>query len=237
MLVHGRDEERCRAAAERIGRETECPAPPYYVADLSSLARVRELAERVEAENPRLDALVNNAGIVTRQRELSAEGYELTFAVNYLSHFLLTLLLLPAIERSAPARIVNVASIGQTPIDFDDVMLERGWEPYRAYAQSKLAQIMFTFELAERRGGGVTVNTLHPATLMDTKMVRETFGRASTSVDEGAEATVWVVTAPDLEGVGGRFFDGKREARAHARAYDAEARRGLWALSERLCGL
>ena len=109
---------------------------------------------------------------------LRKDGYELTFTVNYLSHFLLTTLLLPLLERSAPARIVNVASIGQRPIDFDDVMIERGYDPLRAYCQSKLAQIMFTFELAERLGeSGVTVNALHPATLGDTRMVRDTLGR------------------------------------------------------------
>ena len=137
-------------------------------------------------ENDRLDALVNNAGIAMREseRRLSDDGHELTFAVNYLSHFLLTELLLPLLVRSAPARIVNVASVGQAPIDFDDPMLQRGYEGFRAYAQSKLAQIMFTFELAERLNPlEVTVNALHPATLMDTKMVREGSGgscRAST---------------------------------------------------------
>jgi NAD(P)-dependent dehydrogenase (short-subunit alcohol dehydrogenase family) len=195
----------------------------------------------VESGRERLDVLVNNAGIAPgrdRGRQVSVDGYELTFAVNYLSHFLLTRLLLPLLERSAPVRIVNVASVGQRPIDFDDVMLERGYDPIRAYAQSKLEQIMFTFELAERLGdSGVTVNALHPATLMDTKMVRETYGRAMTTVDEGVEATLRLISSPELEGVTGRYFDGTRESTAHEQAYDPEARRRLWELSARLCGL
>jgi NAD(P)-dependent dehydrogenase (short-subunit alcohol dehydrogenase family) len=240
VLLHGRDESRGRAVLEEIGAEAGNDRLRLQIADLSSLEEVRRLAEAVEAECGRLEVLVNNAGIVLGPggRRLSAEGYELTFAVNYLSHFLLTHLLLPLLERSAPARIVNVASIGQHPIDFDDVMLEREYEPFRAYAQSKLAQIMFTFELAERIGdAGVTVNALHPATLMDTKMARGTFGRAMTTVEEGVEATLRLISSPELEGVTGRFFDGTRESTAHEQAYDPEARRRLWDLSERLCGL
>ena len=130
--------------------------------------------------------LINNAGVIEGERRESEDGYELTFAVNYLAHFLLTRLLVPLLRDSAPARVVNVASVGQSPIDFDDVMLERGYDPMRAYTQSKLAQVMFTFELAERlRGSGVTVNALHPASLMDTRMVRETFGRSMSTVEEG----------------------------------------------------
>jgi NAD(P)-dependent dehydrogenase (short-subunit alcohol dehydrogenase family) len=240
VLIHGRSEPRARSALEEIRRESGSDELRACAADLSSLDEVRSLAERVASDEGRLDVLVNNAGIALgdEQRRLSADGYELTFAVNYLSHFLLTALLLPLLERSAPARIVNVASIGQQAIDFDDVMLERGYHPFRAYAQSKLAQIMFTFELAGRLGdSGVTVNALHPATLMDTKMVRRTFGRSMTSVDEGKKATLRLISSPELEGVTGRYFDGLREATADPQAYDADARRRLWELSERLCGL
>jgi NAD(P)-dependent dehydrogenase (short-subunit alcohol dehydrogenase family) len=133
--------------------------------------------------------------------------------------------------------VVNVASAGQSPIDFDDVLLERGYDPMRAYTQSKVAQVMFTFELAERlQGSGVTVNALHPASLMDTKMVLETFGRSMSTVEEGAEATVRLATSPELEGITGRYFDGTREGRANPQAYDEEARKRLWTLSEQLCG-
>ena len=237
VLVHGRSEERVAATVEKLRAETGSDRLRAHVADLSSLSQVRALAERVESEEDRLDVLVNNAGVALgdRERRLSEDGYELTFAVNYLSHFLLTMRLLPLLRRSAPARIVNVASIGQAPIDFDDVMLERGYEPFRAYAQSKLAQIMFSFELAEQLDTAqVTVNALHPATLMDTKMVRETFGRSMTSVEEGKEATLRMITSDELVGVTGRFFDGMHEGTAHEQAYDHEARRRLWDLSKRL---
>ena len=180
--------------------------------------------------------LVNNAGIIAREREETVDGVELTFAVNYLAHFLLTNLLLPLLLGSAPARIVNVASAGQSPVNFRDVMLKQGYGGMKAYTQSKLAQVMFTFELAERlRGTGVTVNALHPATLMDTKMVRETFGHASSTVQEGTEAVVRLAASPELEAVTGRYFDGTREARADRQAYDAAARKRLWDLSEKLC--
>jgi NAD(P)-dependent dehydrogenase (short-subunit alcohol dehydrogenase family) len=169
--------------------------------------------------------------------EESRDGHELTFAVNYLSHFLLTGLLSPLLRGSAPARIVNVASAGQSPVDFRDPMLKKGDGAMRAYTQSKLAQVMFTFELAERlRDTGVTVNSLHPVSLMDTKMVHDTFGYTMSTVGEGAEAVVRLAVSPEVEGVTGRYFDGMREARANRQAYDAEARRRLWALSEKLCG-
>ena len=237
VLLHGRSEERLRQARAAVGGTGDAELATYR-ADLSSLGAVRELADRILGDQDRLDVLVNNAGVVVPERQLSRDGYELTFAVNYLSHFLLTTLLLPLLERSAPARIVNVASVGQRPIDFDDVMLERSYEPIRAYCQSKLAQIMFTLELAEKLGdSGVTVNALHPATLMDTKMVRDSFGTVMSSVDEGKEATLRLVSSPDLDGVSGCYYDGQRKSTADQQAYDADARRRLWELSEALCGL
>ena len=237
VLLHGRKGERLEHASEGIRNETGSEKTRLYVADLSSLGEVRGLAGQILSNEERLDVLVNNAGIISRERRESEDGYELAFAVNYLSHFLLTRLLLPLVRASAPARIVNVASAGQSPIDFDDPMLERGYDAMRAYSVSKLAQITFTFELAERLSGtGVSVNALHPASLMDTKMVTETFGYTMSTVEEGAEATVRLAASPELKRVTGRYFDGKREARADRQAYDGEARRRLWALSENLCG-
>jgi NAD(P)-dependent dehydrogenase (short-subunit alcohol dehydrogenase family) len=236
VLVHGRSRERCEAVLKEVRRGTGSEEARYYLADLSSLSEVRRLAEQLLSEHERLDVLVNNAGIIAREREETVDGVELTFAVNYLTHFLLTNLLLPLLLGSAPARIVNVASAGQSPGDFRDVMLKRGYGGMKAYTQSKLAQVMFTFELAERlRGTGVTVNALHPATLMDTKMVHQTFGHASSTVQEGTEAVVRLAASPELEGVTGRYFDGTREARADRQAYDAGARKRLWDLSEKLC--
>jgi len=237
VLLHGRSSGRLEATLEELRKETGSEKLGSYLADLSSLAEVRGLAERVLSEQDRLDVLVNNAGIISRGREESGDGHELTFAVNYLSHFLLTGLLLPLLRDSSPSRIVNVASAGQSPMDFDDPMLERGYDAMGAYNQSKLAQVLFTFELAGRlRGTGVTANALHPASLMDTKMVRDAIGCTMSTVEEGAEAVVRLAASPEVEGVTGSYFDGTREARANRQAYDEGARKRLWALSEELSG-
>jgi NAD(P)-dependent dehydrogenase (short-subunit alcohol dehydrogenase family) len=243
VLLHGRNPARGEQTLRELREQTGNDQLQFFLADFSSLDEVRRLAEEVAAEQGRLDVLINNAGIGggprgERERALSRDGLELRFQVNYLAGFLLTSLLLPLLRRSAPARIVNVASAGQSPLDFDDMMLERGYDGMRAYGQSKLAQIMFTFELAEQLDPDeVTVNALHPASLMNTKMVLESFGSAWTTVEEGAEATLRLATSPELDGVTGRYFDGRREARANAQAYDPEARRRLWELSEKLVGL
>jgi NAD(P)-dependent dehydrogenase (short-subunit alcohol dehydrogenase family) len=240
VLVHGRD----RTCGEAVVAEVRASGSTaaFYQADLSSLAEVRGLADRVRSEHARLDILINNAGIGSAgphgQRQESHDGHELRFAVNYLAGFLLTHLLLPTLRASAPARIVNVASAGQHPIDFDDVMLTRGYSGGRAYTQSKLAQIMMTFDLArELAGTGVTVNCLHPATYMDTTMVRQVGTTPISTVEEGADAILNLAVSPDLEGRTGLYFNRQREARAHAQAYNADAQRQLHELSLRLTGL
>jgi NAD(P)-dependent dehydrogenase (short-subunit alcohol dehydrogenase family) len=238
VLLHGRDPERGEAVAREIREGTGNDDLRYYLADFSSLEQTRRLAEEIRADRDRLDVLINNAGVFAGERTVSEDGYELTLAVNYLAPFLLTHLLLPLLRASAPARIVNVASAGQSSIDFDDPMLERRYDGMRAYARSKLALVMFTFDLAEElEGTGVSANCLHPATLMDTKMVFEAFGRASSDVQEGADATVYLAASPELEGVTGKYFDGRREARAEKQAYYPEARDRLRRLSEDLTGL
>jgi NAD(P)-dependent dehydrogenase (short-subunit alcohol dehydrogenase family) len=234
VLVHGRSRERGEhlvAEVKEGGGSAE-----FLAADLSALAEVRRLAEVVQQRTDRLDILTNNAGIGTGSssalRQTSADGHELRFAVNYLAGFLLTHLLLPLIRQSVPARIVNVASAGQQPIDFADVMLTRGYSGTRAYCQSKLAQIIFTIDLAdELHGTGVTVNALHPATYMDTTMVRQAGIKPWSSVEEGAEAILTLATSPALEGRSGLYFNGQREARADGQAYDAMARQRLKAIS------
>jgi NAD(P)-dependent dehydrogenase (short-subunit alcohol dehydrogenase family) len=237
VLVHGRNQERGEEVVRAI-REDGRGSARFFAADLASMAEVRALAERILAEHDRLDVLVNNAGIWLRDgdRRLSPDGHELQFAVNYLSGYLLTRLLLPRLVESAPARIVNVASAAQTAIDFEDVMMERGYTGGRGYGQSKLAQILFTFDLAEElEGTGVTVTALHPSSLMDTRMVREAGVRPRTTVDEGADALMRLVTAPDVGT--GRYFNVLTPARAHDQAYDREARAQLRRLSDELTGL
>ena len=212
----------------------------FLAADLSSLAEVRSLADAVRRDGDGLDALVNNAGIGTSgaQRELSADGFELRFAVNYLAGFLLTRLLLPVLESRKSARIVNVSSAGQQAIDFSDVMLTRGYSGVRAYRQSKLAQILFTFDLAkELAGQDIAVNCLHPATYMDTTMVRLSGVQPISTVEQGGAAILQLVEVPALAGRSGLYFSGMQESRADRQAYDEDARRRLRALSFDLVGL
>ncbi len=240
VLVHGRN----RGRGERVVAEIKDAggSAEFLAADLSSIADVRRLADAAQKTTKRLDLLINNAGLgsggAQGARQTSADGYELRFAVNYLAGFLLTHLLLPLIKKSAPARIVNVSSLGQQAIDFADAMLTHGYSGSRAYCQSKLAQIMFTIDLAqELEGSGVTVNALHPATYMNTTMVRQSGVTPMSSVEQGADAILKLAISPDLEGRSGLYFNGQREARADAQAYDAKARQQLKTLSLELTGL
>src|SRR5499427_4562729 len=229
LILHGRDRRRLDDAVDEIGGTTGTDRPRTVLADLADLAQVRRLAADVRQATDRLDVLVSNAGIGGgqpdgRDRRTSADGYELRFAVNYLAGFLLTERLLPLLRQSAPARIVNIASLGQEPLDFDDLMLERDYSGIRAYCQSKLAQIMSGFELADRMPDGqVTVNSLHPATFMPTKMVLAERSSVDT-LEEGVHSTERLAIDPALAGVTGRFFDHTSEVAANAQAYDAAAR-------------
>lgn len=241
VLIHGRDSARAKTLADEIRGQGHA-APVFYQADLSSLSGARQLAQAVIAGHQRLDVFVSNAGIGSRslgsERRISADGHELRFAVNYLSGFLLAYLLLPLLKASAPSRIVNVASLGQHPLDFDDVMLTRGYNGTRAYAQSKLAQIMFTIDLAnELKGSGVTVNALHPATYMNTTMVREGGITPVSTVEQGGKAILHLVDGDDVAGKSGLFFNGMQPSQANPQAYDAAARQRLRALSLELTGL
>jgi NAD(P)-dependent dehydrogenase (short-subunit alcohol dehydrogenase family) len=243
LLVHGRDDRRGRETIEEIQARTGNPRLHWLRADLASLDEVRALARRVAEEHDRLDALVNNAGIGMTvpgegRRMESRDGYELRFAVNYLAGYLLTRLLLPRLRASAPARIVNVSSAGQMPLDFDDLMLEGRYDGVQAYCQSKLAQILFTFDLgAELDDRSVTATCLHPGTYMPTKMVLDAGISPVSTVDEGVRATRRLVADPELDGVTGCYFNGVRLAAPHAQAHDPAARRRLRELSDRLCGL
>jgi NAD(P)-dependent dehydrogenase (short-subunit alcohol dehydrogenase family) len=242
VVAHGRDPKRSEEALARIRADSGSEDVELELADLANLGEVRALARRVAMSHPELSVLVNNAGIGggypdLRERQESSDGFELRFAVNYLAGWLLASELLPTLRQNAPARIVNVASGAQAPLDFDDVMLERDYDGSHAYAQSKLAQVMHARELAERvPEAELTAYSLHPATFMPTKIVIEEVGRTSDSLETGIEAVVKLVTEQDPGAPNGAYFNRTEPAEPHPLALDANARVRLWRLSEELTG-
>jgi len=236
VLLHGRSPERLERTLAQLRDETGSEKLRTYRADFASLDEVRAMAAEVTANEERLDALVNNAGIgFLPEREFSQDGVELVLQVDYLAGYLLTRELLPLIRSSAPSRIVFVASAGQAPMDFDDPMMDTGYDAGRAYCQAKLAQINQTMDLAARLDGDVAVTALHPSTFMPTKILGPGMDPRST-VQEGIDATVRLVADPDLEGVTGVYFNVQDAARAMDQAYDPDAQRRLRELSEQLVG-
>lgn len=233
VLAHGRDAARTEQLVAELRGEG---AAEGFVADLASLAQVRELGARVAEAHPELDVLVNNAGVGGGSpgsgREVSADGHELRLAVNYLAPVALTRALLPALRTNPPARIVNVGSAGQEPLDFDDIEFRRGYDGFAAYRRAKFALAAHTFALAEELAGtGVSVNVLHPATFMDTAMVREGGVTPWSTVADGAPGVLALATR---ELGSGDYYDGTRPARAHEAAYDSEVQKRLAAITERL---
>jgi NAD(P)-dependent dehydrogenase (short-subunit alcohol dehydrogenase family) len=241
VLLHGRDQAKGEAVLAQIKGASRNPDLEFHRADLASLDEVRDLAKAVLGAHDSLDVLINNAGVALfgdEARQLSADGLELHFQVNYLAPFLLTELLAPTLRASAPARIVNVSSLGQAAIDFDNVMLEHDYSPMRGYCQSKLAQFMNTIDLAEAlKNAGVTATALHPGTYMNTNMVIGAGIKPLTPVEEGVEATRRLAVSPEVEGRSGLFYNQQTPAQANAQAYDHGARHSLRQLSLRLSGL
>lgn len=236
VIVHGRDEARGAAAVQAIQAGGKGGAV-FRRADFGSLAEVRALADWVGEHHGGIDLLINNAAATVGERRESADGFELAFAVNHLAPFVLTQRLLPKLEANAPARIVNVSSMGQTPIDFDDLMMEKRYDAFDAYRRSKLAQIMFTIDLAARLDPAkVTVSALHPARAMNTPRVLNGGFTPLSTVEEGAESVLQAAVSPEVKGRTGVYFNQLVEARANEQAYDAAARAKLWAISLELTG-
>ena len=240
LILHGRNQTKGEQLVQEIKAGSNTNNVVYYNADFASLQEVKQFSDDVLANHSVLHVLINNAAVGggprdASGRQLSKDGYELRFAVNHLAHCLLTQNLLPLLKASAPSRIVNISSIGQSPLQFDDIQLEKRYESFDAYCKSKLAQILYGFELAENlKGSGVTVNSLHPATLMNTNMVHQFFGRTSTNVEEGADAVMHVAFSEETKDVSGVYFNQRKPARAIAQAYDERARKKLWELSSQL---
>lgn len=234
VILHGRRADRLQDAADMI-EATAGTRPGTVIADLSSLEQVGSLPEQVGELTDSLEVLINNAGIGTgepdgRHRSTSAEGHELRLAVNYLAPFDLTLRLLPLLEAGRPSRIVNVASDGQEPVRFDDLMLTEDYTGYQAYCQSKLALVAFGFSLATVLDG-ITVNSLHPGSYMPTKMVLADGADVVQDLQGGVDAVSELATGDGFSGVTGRYFDRLTESRAHKAAYDPDVQRRLWEIS------
>lgn len=248
VVLAGRSREKCEAAVQEIAaRGVPASQLSYFVADLSSQESVRQLAKEFIDNYDRLHVLVNNAGVFVQKRELTADGIERTFAVNHLAPFLLTNLLLDRLKAGAPSRIVTTSSIAHrgAKMDFDDLQMSKSYGGIRAYGQSKLANILFTRELARRlQGTGVTANCFHPGAVR-TNLVRGSgyglvWGAASvffTSPEKGADTAVYLASSGEVEGVSGEYFVKRKQARASDPAYDSDAAERLWEASEKLTGL
>lgn len=237
VIVHGRDVDRGNAVVSAI--EAAGGSARFYAADFATLADVRGLASAIRRDYDRLDVLVNNAGVGPgapgHERVITGDGHELRFQVNYLAGYLLTRELLPLLEASAPARIVNVTSRSQQPLDFDDLRLDRGYSGGRAYGRSKLAQILMTQDLAEELADrGVVAFAVHPAPAMATALVREAGGTPQSTVRQGVESVLQAVRTSTHPS--GTFFYELEPRRAHEQAYDRDARRRLRQLSEAMVG-
>ncbi|MEZ4699994.1 MAG: SDR family oxidoreductase [Rhodothermales bacterium] len=249
IVMIARNRERGEAAQRRIVQEAGADAAQLILADLASQADIRRAAAEVLDRYPRLDVLVNNAGLVQAKRVLTVDGFEMTFAVNHLAYFLLTNLLLDRLKASAPARIVNVSSNAhkRSRFAFDDLQGERSFAPYGSYAQSKLANILFTRALARRLAGtGVTVNCLHPGVVRTNiagsgwhplALAFRLFGLFYLSPSKGAETSIYLASSPDVADVTGEYFDRKKSVKAAPSAYVEEDAERLWRLSAEMVGM
>ncbi len=248
-VVVGRNREKGAATVDRIRQETGNDAVEFMLADLSVQAQVRQLAQEIQARYPRLDVLVNNVGAFFFRRQLSADGIEMTLALNYLNVFLLTNLLLDTLQASAPSRVVNVASESHrnAQIDFDDLQGERKYSGMGAYGQSKLALVLFTYELARRVDPAqITVNALHPGFVATNigqnngwlfKLFKPMLKLVAVSPEKGAQTSIYLASSSGVEGVTGEYFENKTAVPSSPASYDENTARRLWRISVKMTGL
>ncbi len=240
VIIVCRNPEKGEAARQDIIASTGNDKVDLLVADLSSLDAVRELAAQVKSQYQQLHVLIHNAGLMPKKREMSADGYELQFAVHHLATFLLTDLLLDLLKTSAPARIINVASMMHKmgKINFDDLQCEQKFGTYSAYGQSKLAMIHYTYDLAEKlKGTDVTVNALHPGAVATNIGFPGWMSLFLASPEKGARTSLFLATSPAVEGVSGQYFNNCKVAKTSKVSYDRADGQRLWALTEEMCGL
>jgi NAD(P)-dependent dehydrogenase (short-subunit alcohol dehydrogenase family) len=245
VVIVGRSLERSRTAVERLRRQTGNPNVDFLLADLSAQADIRRLAGEFEQRYARLHVLVNNAGGLFLNGQVSADGIEMTLALNHLGYYLLTRLLIPLLEASAPARIINVASVAHVGARMDFPTLRfNGWKGYK---RSKLANILFTYELARRlEGKGVTVNALHPGLVasgfgMNNRglfpLVKPLVDLFAVSIEQGASTSVYLACSPEVEGVTGKYFVRCKPGRSSRASHDPDAAARLWQVSSAMTGL
>lgn len=251
IVVVGRNPEKTAQVIKQIQEDSGNTAVSGLIADLSSMAQVRQLAQETKQKHPRLHILINNAGGIFANRLVTADGYEYTFALNHLAYFLLTNLLMDQLVASAPARIINVSSRAHegTGLNFDDLQNEQHYSygGYRVYAQSKLANLLFTYELARRMAGtGVTVNAVHPGAVATgfgvnnkgaMRFGMRIFHQFSLTPEQGADTLVYLASSPDLEGITGKYWANRTITRSSPQSYDEAAQKRLWLVSAQLAGV
>jgi retinol dehydrogenase 14 len=235
VIIHGRDETKAKFVAYEIKESTGNPSVDYFIADFSSLQEVKNLAVQLHSKYDKLDVLINNAGVYMNKREFSKDGFEMTFAVNHLAHFLLTHLLMDMIEKSENGRILNVASMAHAhEIDFDNLQGEKFFDGYTAYSYSKLCNILFTYQLARQlENKGLTVTCLHPGVIR-TKLLRTGWGMGGGSLASGSKTSVFLASSPEMEKATGKYFANKQEVASARISYDQVMQDKLWQLSERM---
>ena len=250
VVIVGRDQAKCNDAVHRLQRESGNESIEYLLADLSSQAQIRTIASQFTARHDHLDVLVNNAGGFFLRRRLSVDGIEMTFATNHLAYFLLTLLLMDRLRASPSARVINVASGSHygEHLDFSDLQMKRFYNPIQAYGRSKLANILFSYELARRLAGSkITVNCLTPGMVATdiwkkvnrylTPLIFPVIQRMALTPLQGAQTSIYLATSPEVEGVSGRYFADRKAIRSSPVSYDVEAAQRLWRVSLELTGI